>query len=117
MKYKITNNYCFHNGIIVDMYFVQGIPFTFDDIDPALQDDPYVNIEAENTTAYSTEDLYKWSGYQCKRMSSTTPLELENPEALPQDGPRARLVEQAFVARSQVQVLSELGDTEPIPSV
>ena len=63
MKYKITNNYCFHNDIIVDMYFVQGIPFTFDDIDPALQDDPYVNIEAENTTQYTTEDLYKWSGY------------------------------------------------------
>lgn len=87
MKYKITNNYCFHNGIIVDMYFVQGIPFTFDDIDPALQDDPYVNIEAENTTQYTTEDLYKWSSYLMQEECHPLlyPLELENPEALPQD--------------------------------
>lgn len=87
MKYKITNNYCFHDGIIVDMYFIQGIPFTFDDVPVIHQDDPYVNIEAESNPYYTAEDLYKWSNYlimeECHPLMFE--LELENPEALPQD--------------------------------
>ena len=53
MKYKITSHYCFHEGIIVDMYFINGIPFTFDDIPTVMQDDPYIQIEAEGNIEYS----------------------------------------------------------------
>jgi len=56
MKYKITSKYCYHEGIIVDMYFINGVPFTFDDIPTVTQDDPYVQIEAEESTDYTTED-------------------------------------------------------------
>jgi hypothetical protein len=87
MKYKITSKYCYHEGIIVDMYFINGVPFTFDDIPNVTQDDPYVQIEAEESTDYSAEDMYNWSNYLM--MEECHPLlfdlELENPEALPQD--------------------------------
>jgi hypothetical protein len=87
MKYKITSNYCYHNGIIVDMYFINGIPFTFDDVPQIIQDDPYVKIEAEGMYDYTSEDLYAWSDYlimeECHPLMFE--LELENPEALPQD--------------------------------
>ena len=87
MKYKITSNYCYHNGIIVDMYFINGIPFTFDDVPQIIQDDPYVKIEAEGMYDYTSEDLYAWSTYlimeECHPLMFD--LELENPEALPQD--------------------------------
>jgi hypothetical protein len=87
MKYKITSNYCFHEGIIVDMYFINGIPFTFDDIPTVMQDDPYIQIEAEGNLDYSAEDMFLWSNYLI--MEECHPLlfdlDLENPEELPCD--------------------------------
>lgn len=87
MKYKITSQYCYHDGIIVDMYFINGIPFTFDDISSILQDDPYVQIEAESNLYYTPEDMYNWSNYLI--MEECHPLlfdlDLENPEELPCD--------------------------------
>jgi len=87
MKYKITSQYCYHEGIIVDMYFINGIPFTFDDIPTVMQDDPYIQVEAENNYEYSAEDIYNWSNYLI--MEECHPLmfemDLENPEELPCD--------------------------------
>jgi len=87
MKYKITSNYCYHNGIIVDMYFINGIPFTFDDIPTIMQDDPYVQMEARDNNSFETEEMYKWSNYLI--MEECHPLiyelELDNPEAMPKD--------------------------------
>ena len=87
MKYKITSHSCFHEGIIVDMYFINGIPFTFDDIPTVMQDDPYIQIEAEGNLEYSAEDMFLWSNYLI--MEECHPLlfdlDLENPEELPCD--------------------------------
>lgn len=87
MKYKITSQYCYHDGIIVDMYFINGIPFTFDDVSSIIQDDPYVQIEAESNPYYTPEDMYNWSNYLI--MEECHPLlfdlDLENPEELPCD--------------------------------
>jgi len=87
MKYKITSNYCFHEGIIVDMYFINGVPFTFDDIPTVMQDDPYIQVEAEGSMDYSAEDMFLWSNYLI--MEECHPLlfdlDLENPEELPCD--------------------------------
>ena len=48
---------------------------------------PYVKIEAEGMYDYTSEDLYAWSDYlimeECHPLMFE--LELENPEALPQD--------------------------------
>ena len=87
MTYKITSNYCFHNGTIVDMYFINGIPFTFDNITAIMEDDPYVIMEAKDNVSYDSEDIYRWSNYLI--MEECHPLiyelELENPEAMPRD--------------------------------
>lgn len=87
MTYKITSNYCFHNGTIVDMYFINGIPFTFDNITAIMEDDPYVMMEAKDNVSYDSEDMYRWSNYLI--MEECHPLiyelELENPEAMPRD--------------------------------
>ena len=87
MKYKITSNYCFHEGIIVDMYFINGVPFTFDDIPTVMQDDPYIQVEADGSMDYSAEDMFLWSNYLI--MEECHPLlfdlDLENPEELPCD--------------------------------
>lgn len=69
------------------MYFVNGIPFTFDDVIGIVQDDPYIKIEAENNFWYTTEDMYRYSNYLI--MEECHPLlfemDLENPEEMPCD--------------------------------
>ncbi len=69
------------------MYFVNGVPFTFDDIPTVMQDDPYVQVEAETSMDYSAEDMFLWSNYLI--MEECHPLlfdlDLENPEELPCD--------------------------------
>lgn len=69
------------------MYFINGIPFTFDDIPTVMQDDPYVQIEAEGNYNYTDEDMYRWSNYLI--LEELHPLlfelDLENPEELPCD--------------------------------
>jgi hypothetical protein len=87
MTYKITSNYCFHNSTIVDMYFINGIPFTFDSITTIMEDDPYVIMEAKDNVSYESKDMYNWSNYLI--MEECHPLiyelELENPEEMPKD--------------------------------
>jgi hypothetical protein len=69
------------------MYFINGIPFTFDDIPMIMQEDPYIQVEAENNYDYTTEDLYRWSNYlvdeECHPLLFD--LQIENPEELPKD--------------------------------
>ena len=85
--YKITSSYCYHEGEIVDMFFINGIPFTFDDIPLVMQDDPYIQMEANNNYSYTTEDMYRWSNYlideECHPLLFE--MELANPEEMPKD--------------------------------
>lgn len=85
--YQITSAYCYHNGEIVDMYFVNGIPFTFDDIPLIMQDDPYVQCEANGHYTYTSDDLYRWSSYLIDEMCHPLLFEMElaNPEEMPKD--------------------------------
>lgn len=86
-NYKITSSYCYHNGEIVDMYFINGIPFTFDDIPTIMQDDPYIQMEANDNFSYTTFDLYRWSNYLIDELCHPLLFELQlaNPEELPKD--------------------------------
>ena len=63
MKYKISSKYCFYNNEIVEMYFINNVPFTFEELPQIIQDDPYIQIDASNNEEYSPEDLYKTSFY------------------------------------------------------
>ncbi len=93
MPYRIDSTYCWHrdwvgeNERIVLMYYINGIPFTYDELEDVLENDawlPAVKMIADNET---TEDLYNHHAYlmeeECHPL--VFDLELENPEKLPVD--------------------------------
>jgi hypothetical protein len=69
------------------MFFINGIPFTFDEITQMQKDDPYVQVEASNNITYTVDDMYRWSNYLI--MEEAHPIlfemELANPEEMPRD--------------------------------
>jgi hypothetical protein len=85
MKYKISSKYCYYQDEIVDMYFINNVPFTFEDIPQIMQDDPYIQMEASNNPEYSPEELYKTSFYLIDEECHPClfPVDLENPEDMP----------------------------------
>jgi hypothetical protein len=88
-KYKITQKYCwFENAtIVVKMYFINNIPFTFDELPDGHLYDRSITEEADKNPGYDYEDVYKLSDYliaeQCH--PCLFPVELENPEDMPDD--------------------------------
>jgi len=92
MKLKITKSYCWHDPRelgtperVVKMYFINGIPFTWDELTPE-EESQYSYTIAANThqRRYTAEDLFLASGYLI--MEECHPcffdVELENPEML-----------------------------------
>ena len=70
------------------MYFINGIPFTWDDLEDirvSKEDIPKLKIIADNQRGYNIEDLYNYYSYlieeQCNPLLFD--MELENPEDLP----------------------------------
>ena len=89
MKYRIDTAYVWYNKgtMIVLMYFINHIPFTFDELpDSALYDLEVVEA-ADKERRFEPDDLYRTSFYlideQCHPLMFD--LELENPEMLPAD--------------------------------
>ena len=89
MKYRIDARYVWYNRgtEIVLMYFINQIPFTFDDLPKtAIQDLELIHL-ADNERRFEPEDLYQSSYYLM--MEECHPLlyelDLENPEMLPAD--------------------------------
>lgn len=89
MKYKITQAYCWYNegSMIVKMYFINHIPFTFDDLPEMAIQDPEIIQMADQQIRYEPEDLYKSSFYLIDEECHPClfPVELENPEDCPCD--------------------------------
>jgi len=89
MKYRIDTSYCWYNRRtqLVLMYFINHVPFTFDDVPHSYWYDPEVLESADKERGYEPEDLYYSSFYlideQCHPLMFE--LELENPEMLPAD--------------------------------
>jgi len=89
MRYRIETRYVWYNKgtTIVMMYFINDVPFTFDELpDGALYDLDVVEI-ADNERRFEPDDLYRSSFYlideECHPMLFE--VELENPEMLPVD--------------------------------
>ena len=89
MKYRIDTRYVWYNNetVVVLMYFINHVPFTFDELpDEAIFDLDIVEI-ADNERRFEPEDLYRSSFYlideECHPMLFE--VELENPEMLPVD--------------------------------
>lgn len=74
-------------GIVVRMYFINGMPYTFDELPVIVQDHPAVQTEALQGRDWDDEDLYRISNYlmmeECHPLMFE--LEVDNPELLPQD--------------------------------
>jgi len=89
MKYRIDARYVWYNrgSMIVLMYFINQVPFTFDELpDESLFDLELIKI-ADNERRFEPEDLYQASYYlmleECHPFLFD--VELENPEMLPAD--------------------------------
>ena len=69
------------------MYFINQVPFTFDEIHPEVMYDIQYMEAADKQRTFDPEDLYKSSFYLIDEQAHPLmfELELENPEDLPQD--------------------------------
>ena len=89
MKYLIHTKYCWYDkgDKLVLMYFIQNMPFTFDELPSIAKDDPEIVEMANSEKRWKEEDLYKAYQYlmteECHPLSYE--LELENPELMPVD--------------------------------
>lgn len=89
MKYKITHAYCWYNkGImIVKMYFINEIPFTFDELPEGHLYDKELVKEADLQKSFEPEDLYRSSFYLIDEEAHPClfDMDLENPQDMPFD--------------------------------
>jgi hypothetical protein len=72
------------------MYFINGIPFTHDeleDLNQTEEDLPMIKIIADYEKKYNTEDLYNYYTYLLEEQMHPLifDMDLENPEDLPDD--------------------------------
>ena len=87
MKYKITHAYCWYNNgsMIVKMYFINEIPFTFDELPEGHLLDQDLIREADKYRTFEPEDLFKNSFYLIDEEAHPClfQVDLENPQDLP----------------------------------
>jgi hypothetical protein len=88
MSYKITYTYNWYqtpeDKFIIKTYYINNIPFTFDDIPEMAQDDPEIIEKAEQQLTMTPEIFYQKSFYLIDEQAHPClfELELENPEVL-----------------------------------
>jgi len=73
--------------MIVKMYFINQVPFTFDELpDGHLEDKELVEL-ANKETAFEPEDLYRSSFYLIDEQAHPCLflMDLENPEDMPEE--------------------------------
>ena len=88
-KYKITHAYCWYNdgSMIVKMYFINEVPFTFDELPEGHMYDDELRKLADLQRTFEPEDLYQNSMYLIEEEAHPCffLVDLENPEDLPDD--------------------------------
>jgi len=88
MSYKITCTYNWYqtqeDKFIIKTFYINNIPFTFDDIPEIAQDDPEIIEKAEQQLTMTPEEFYLKSFYLIDEQAHPMlfELDLENPEAL-----------------------------------
>ena len=90
MGYKITSGYRWYTvpkepSSIAKVYYIEGIPFTFDIIDDIENENTEILKEANTNKALKAEDMFKKSDYLIAEMMHPLlfDLEIDNPELLP----------------------------------
>jgi hypothetical protein len=88
MSYKITYSYNWYktpqDRFIIKTYYINNIPFTFDEMPSVAQDDPEIISMAEQQLLMTPEIFYQKSFYLIDEEAHPClfELDLENPEAL-----------------------------------
>lgn len=87
MSYRIDTAYCWYDdgSMIVKMYFINQVPFTFDELpDGHLQDEELKRL-ADKERSFEPDDLYRSSFYLIDEEAHPCmfPIQLENPEDMP----------------------------------
>jgi hypothetical protein len=89
MSYQISQAYCWYNegSMIVKMYFINQVAFTFDELPEGHLYDKELCELADKQRTFEPEDLYKNSFYLIDEEVHPClfPVELENPEDMPPD--------------------------------
>ncbi len=89
MSYTIQTRNCWYNNktVIVKMFFLNDVPFTFDDLPEGYLYDYSIVQEADNNIAYAVDDIYKGSNYLIQEQCHPCfdPVEILNPENLPEE--------------------------------
>jgi len=91
MKYKITHSYNWYKTnterFIIKTYFINNVPFTFDELPQIVQDDPIIIKKASEGLTYTPNIFYQSSFYLIDEEAHPMlfDVELENPEDLPCD--------------------------------
>ncbi|WJZ48342.1 hypothetical protein [Synechococcus phage DSL-LC02] len=89
MKYQITHLYCWYNKgtMIVKMYFINEVPFTFDELPSLALEDQELIEQADKNRRFEPEDLYRSSFYLIDELCHPMlfDVSLENPQDLPVD--------------------------------
>ena len=69
------------------MFFINGIPFTFDELPDGHLSDLDLIKEADKHRRYTDEDMYLYYYYRVEEEMHPClfPIDLENPEELPDD--------------------------------
>jgi hypothetical protein len=89
MSYQISQAYCWYNKgtMIVKMYFINQIPFTFDELPEGHLYDKDLCKLADKQRTFEPEDLFKTSFYLIDEEAHPLlfEMDLENPQDLPED--------------------------------
>lgn len=86
--YKISSSYHWYDvendKYIIKVFFINSVPFTFNEIIEIAQQDPEIIEEAERNQVYTPEKFYYSSFYLIDEMCHPClyELELENPESM-----------------------------------
>ena len=88
MKYKITHSYNWYktteDRFIIKTYYINSVPFTFDELSSLVQDDPEIIAKAEQQLTMTPEIFYQKSFYLIDEEAHPIlfEMDLENPEVL-----------------------------------
>lgn len=87
ISYQLSQRYVFLEGSVVRMYFIQGLPYTFDELPKGVEEMPQIQTEALAYRDYDMEEIYKVSAYLMEEEMHPLMFELplDNPSLLPKD--------------------------------
>ena len=87
--FEVSSSLVWYNDerMIVKMYFLNDIPFTFDELPVGHLWDQEIIKEANKNESYEVDDVYRGSQYLILEQAHPCfdPIEISNPQILPED--------------------------------